>query len=162
METSNANQPLEDGMWDAPQKAGDYAGFWLRLAAALLDGVILSIATYALLGIIIGIFISNDGLQAWLNSLIEEDDMEAFFMAYFGMMGFMIIAQWLYFALMESSAYQATLGKNGSQDQSNGRPGQPDLLPAGYRPLFWQNPFRHDFLHRLHHGRFYQKETGFT
>jgi uncharacterized RDD family membrane protein YckC len=59
-----------------------YAGFWKRLAAFIIDYLIIGAATFAL------IFVS---------------------------MGFLypaaIVAGWLYFALMESSEKQATLGK---------------------------------------------------
>lgn len=55
-----------------------YAGFWKRFVAALIDGIIVTIATL-ILSLIIG--------------------------------KVSVIAGWLYFILMESSEYQATLGK---------------------------------------------------
>ncbi|MCB9357555.1 MAG: RDD family protein [Calditrichaeota bacterium] len=63
-----------------------YAGFWRRVLAAIIDGILVSIVS---------------GPFTWT---MEFDD---FTLSY----GFGIIIQWLYFALMESSAKQATLGK---------------------------------------------------
>ena len=77
----------------------NYAGFWLRFAAAILDGIILyilgSIAGF-IVGLIIGILsLGNDPttLAALLGGLVG------------------LIVGWLYHALQESSSYQATLGK---------------------------------------------------
>jgi uncharacterized RDD family membrane protein YckC len=60
-----------------------YAGFWRRFAAIIIDGIILGIVG-AVLGAALG-----RSLGSSLNTLIG----------------------WLYFALMESSERQATLGK---------------------------------------------------
>ncbi|MGE5675101.1 MAG: RDD family protein [Mycobacterium leprae] len=62
-----------------------YAGFWLRVGATLIDGIILSVV-YAIVGALTGI----------------EKVNESFVGAVLG---------WLYCALMESSKHQATLGK---------------------------------------------------
>ncbi|MGD1948305.1 MAG: RDD family protein [Leptolyngbyaceae cyanobacterium] len=77
----------------------NYAGFWLRFAAAILDGIILyilgSIAGF-IVGLIIGILsLGND--PTTLAALLG------------GLAG--LIVGWLYHALQESSSYQATLGK---------------------------------------------------
>jgi len=66
-----------------------YAGFWLRVAATLLDFIILNFAMALLLG--------------------EATFDYANFHAEYRGPG--LIAGWLYFALMESSSRQATLGK---------------------------------------------------
>lgn len=63
-----------------------YAGFWRRVLATLIDGILLSLVT---------------GSFTWT---VDFDDLK---IAY-GLGG---IVQWLYFALMESSNRQATLGK---------------------------------------------------
>ena len=62
--------------------AVSYAGFWKRLGAYIIDDLIISAATFAL------IFVSMGLLYP-----------------------IVIVAGWLYFALMESSEKQATLGK---------------------------------------------------
>jgi uncharacterized RDD family membrane protein YckC len=60
-----------------------YAGFWKRAAALLIDSIIV--------GIIVGL--GNLILAEWLASLVG------------------LVAGWLYWAGMESSASQATFGK---------------------------------------------------
>jgi uncharacterized RDD family membrane protein YckC len=60
-----------------------YAGFWKRLVALLIDSIIV--------GIIVGI--GNVILAEWLAGLLG------------------VVAGWLYWAGMESSARQATFGK---------------------------------------------------
>ena len=64
-----------------------YAGFWKRVLAIIIDGLILGIVE----GIINWIFTSV-GLET-VGSILS------------------IIIAWLYYSLMESSEYQATLGK---------------------------------------------------
>jgi uncharacterized RDD family membrane protein YckC len=60
----------------------DYAGFWKRLGAYIIDYFLISAATFALM------FVSWGLLSPLL-----------------------LVTGWLYFALMESSSKQATLGK---------------------------------------------------
>lgn len=62
----------------------NYAGFWLRFVAAIIDGVILSIINW-IVGLVLG-----GGITSALLS---------------------IIVGWVYFASLESSNKQATLGK---------------------------------------------------
>jgi uncharacterized RDD family membrane protein YckC len=69
-----------------------YAGFWVRLAAAALDGALLGIV-----GIAIGL-----AALAWTARIA---DAQAFGAA------IMLAVGWLYFALMESSPGGATFGK---------------------------------------------------
>lgn len=90
-----------------------YAGFWWRFIAYLLDGAILGIVHFILMLPFIGSIVytainASDG---------NCSDPQAFWMAgaivgtlaLFAMLS--IAATWLYFALMESSKYQGTLGK---------------------------------------------------
>jgi uncharacterized RDD family membrane protein YckC len=87
-------------VWDArastPTQVG-YGGFWIRFVAYLIDGVVLSIA-----GTIVG-FILGFGIAVSRTG----DAKTAEFLGY----GVGILLGWLYFALMESSARGATLGK---------------------------------------------------
>ncbi len=69
----------------------NYAGFWKRVCASIIDGILLSIGSY-IIGFIIGYSIDASG------SKVEEV-----------IIG--IVINWIYFALMESSTKQATLGK---------------------------------------------------
>ena len=76
-----------------------YGGFWLRLVAYLIDGVILNIAGWAL-GMVFGLAISLGG--------IGED---AAMGGVFALSGFSLVTGWLYSAVLESSQWQATVGK---------------------------------------------------
>jgi uncharacterized RDD family membrane protein YckC len=71
----------------------EYAGFWRRVGAALIDGLLIGIVTSP-------IYVAIGG---------DPDDRSA---AVLGTVyPILALAQWLYFALMESSSRQATLGK---------------------------------------------------
>ena len=76
-----------------------YGGFWLRLVAYLIDGVILNIAGWAL-GMVFGLAVSLGG--------IGED---AAMGGVFALSGFSLVTGWLYSAVLESSQWQATVGK---------------------------------------------------
>jgi uncharacterized RDD family membrane protein YckC len=73
-----------------------YAGFWRRVAAALIDGVAMQIA---------GSAFSFGAFGFALGST------EAGLVASFVYQGVLLVAVWLYYTLMESSSLQATLGK---------------------------------------------------
>jgi uncharacterized RDD family membrane protein YckC len=77
---------------------GDYAGFWLRFAALMIDMVIFFVFNAIVLGIL-GI------------NFINSSDPEAALTGVLGYYGIIQIGAILYFTLMESSAWQATLGK---------------------------------------------------
>ena len=71
------------GGWDnLPEGEAIHAGFWRRCAARMLDGLIL-----------------------WIPSAIVN------IVPIIGPILWLAVGQWLYFALMESSSWQATLGK---------------------------------------------------
>lgn len=72
-----------------------YAGFWLRFLAAIIDDVVITIIG-AVTGIILAIVIKS-GASAEIADEISD-------WTY-------ILIFWLYFAAMESSPRQATLGK---------------------------------------------------
>ena len=90
-----------------------YAGFWLRFVAYLIDGAVSSLAFLVLL---IPLFILT-GAGAALSKLGSgeniSDDAAAFLGLgfIFGFIGIIFLVSWLYYALSESSAWQATLGK---------------------------------------------------
>ncbi len=91
----------------------EYAGFWLRFVAYLIDGVISGVAFLLLL---IPLFVLT-GAGAALSKIGSDgdisDDVGALlgfgFLA--GFFGIIFIGGWLYYALSESSSWQATLGK---------------------------------------------------
>jgi len=82
--------------------AMQYAGFWRRFSAALIDGIVVSI--------IVGIIYAWLGLWSWLSlgDTVEQGEAIAF-VTVFSLMALVVL--WIYWALMESSDTQATLGK---------------------------------------------------
>jgi uncharacterized RDD family membrane protein YckC len=90
-----------------------YAGFWKRFAAFLIDSLIIG----AVVGIVMMIFGVGffSGMSTMDSSQMDPDTANAMAAGVIGglmtFLFFMSAAQWLYFALMESSSKQATLGK---------------------------------------------------
>ena len=76
-----------------------YAGFWTRFAAVFIDGIVVGIIQGILSVFLIG--------SAYINSTNTEGLGSRIITLYTLILGI----QWLYFALMESSSGQATLGK---------------------------------------------------
>lgn len=91
----------------------NYAGFWKRFAAFLIDSL--------LIGAVVGIIMMVFGVGIWSSMSgtdMQQMDQEGANAMAAGMIGGLMTmilvaaaAQWLYFALMESSSKQATLGK---------------------------------------------------
>lgn len=90
-----------------------YAGFWLRFVAYIIDDFILGI---------VGFFLSIPFVGAIVFSAFRiakaEGNTEKTFLGIAGILGAVLmlimvitVVGWLYFALMESSKQQATLGK---------------------------------------------------
>jgi len=85
--------------------APEYAGFWIRFLAYIIDGIVLSIFYVPIFFLF---FAPPAGFAAISN------DMDALLAFYSGLTGYwliLILIQVLYFAGMQSSKYQATLGK---------------------------------------------------
>jgi uncharacterized RDD family membrane protein YckC len=93
--------------------ASPYAGFWLRLVAYLIDGVVLGIP----FGAIILVVLAASGALGALRSMNNVDSGMAAAVALsamgvaLGTAALAIVGCWLYYGLMESSSWQATLGK---------------------------------------------------
>ncbi len=81
-----------------------YAGFWLRFVAAIIDGILLTVVNR-----ILQFFAATGGASYY--SLGPRIFSPALFLVAMGLMSAQIVVGWLYFALMESSEKQATLGK---------------------------------------------------
>ena len=79
-----------------PQVQYQYAGFWLRFVAWILDSLILVIPSGIVRGIIMGVMSAAGAPPA-----------ATFAVGYMAQLA----VGWLYFALQESSVHQATLGK---------------------------------------------------
>ena len=111
--------PIGGGAASIPARAGyaavpcvEYAGFWLRFLALLIDNVVLGLGFVLIL--IPLIFLT--GLGAFIGEIHPEEDMND--VGIFMLIGFIFLATtvsllltWLYHALLESSEWQATLGK---------------------------------------------------
>ena len=88
-----------------------YAGFWIRFVALIIDTVVLNTISFLLIIPLLGIIgFTTIGLDE-ITSLDEEEIIMAiiafstpFYLA-------TMILYWLYYALSQSSSWQATLGK---------------------------------------------------
>jgi uncharacterized RDD family membrane protein YckC len=103
-----------------------YAGFWVRFVASLIDGLILGIPFLLVFLILFFLF---GGFRLLARSVPGGPPNAAFigliFSWFFIAFAFGLVAQWLYFAGMESSARQATFGKAAMSLRVTGLEGQP-------------------------------------
>lgn len=106
---SSAPVPPPPPVWDAgvPETGPRYAGFWIRVAAAIFDGIALSIVWWVILTFLpdqpVPPMPEDAGLEEmldYINSLATAREM-----LIYG------LVTWGYFAFQESSSAQATLGK---------------------------------------------------
>ncbi|GAC1672503.1 MAG: hypothetical protein NVS9B4_27460 [Candidatus Acidiferrum sp.] len=93
-----------------------YAGFWLRLVAHLIDSVILGTGALALFIPIALLSGMSSALSALHPGVMTPDEVTALMSGGFALgisLIFLIavVGGWLYFALMESSSWEGTLGK---------------------------------------------------
>src|SRR6266545_3597256 len=86
----------------APQVV--YAGFWMRFAAAIIDGVVVQV-------VVLPVSLAMGAAVGAAGGAVKMPDMGTQIVAFIGGMALGLLAGWLYEALMESSAKQATLGK---------------------------------------------------
>ena len=85
----------------------DYAGFWNRVAAAIVDFIITAVGSGLILGpVFVFIVFSGAGRPG------DADGMQTLLPVIQGVSQLVsLVGGWLYFALMESSRFQGTLGK---------------------------------------------------
>lgn len=85
----------------------DYAGFWNRVAAAIVDFIITTVGSGLILGpVFVFIVFSGAGRSG------DPDGMQTLLPVIQGISQIVsLVGGWLYFALMESSRFQGTLGK---------------------------------------------------
>jgi uncharacterized RDD family membrane protein YckC len=119
MMSASASTPLGGEGAAIPGYAGyaavprvEYAGFWVRFLAWLIDNVVMGVGVVLIL--IPLIFLT--GLRTVLDDFHPNEDMND--AGVFMLIGFVfvlatasLVVTWLYHALMESSEWQATLGK---------------------------------------------------
>jgi len=90
-----------------------YAGFWLRVAATIIDGVIISVA----LGVLLVPLFLLTGLHAQIGLIDQRHSRPdpAILIGLIGMIlvfaGVAVLVQWLYHAYLESGERQGTWGK---------------------------------------------------
>lgn len=94
----------------AEPKRYHYAGFWIRFLAYLIDQLVISVVGFVFM--LIGLVMTFGGITSF--EQFEDPDPALIV----GLVGSWVvfgivygIAQWLYFAFMESSASRGTLGK---------------------------------------------------
>jgi uncharacterized RDD family membrane protein YckC len=119
MMSSSVAAPIVGGVAAAPAYAGyaavprvEYAGFWVRFLAFLIDSAVMGIGFVLIL--IPLIFLT--GLGGIVGEIHPNEDMND--VGIFMLFGLLFLAAtvsllwtWLYHALMESSEWQATVGK---------------------------------------------------
>jgi uncharacterized RDD family membrane protein YckC len=92
-------------VWDArPADAGSagYGGFWIRFVAYIIDGILLNIV-FGILSFVTGVSL----IPAHFSTMDAADALATMGKAQL----VSLVITWLYFALMESSARGATVGK---------------------------------------------------
>ena len=103
MEIINEN-PVQEN------KTVKYAGFWWRFIAIIIDaiavGIVQQIVIIPLLGVVgLSIFSAQQGAN------FNEASILLMITSMIPIIGLSVVINWLYFALMESSKLQGTLGK---------------------------------------------------
>jgi len=93
----------------APAHGVAYAGFWLRFVAFIIDTIILNVA-FTFLSVP---FMAATGLRevALGHPPQSPQELIAFFATFSKLILLSVAFSWLYYALLESSPWQATLGK---------------------------------------------------
>jgi uncharacterized RDD family membrane protein YckC len=83
-----------------------YAGFWLRVVAAIIDGFVLAIPFAPIF------FIVFASMIPVLTHMTDPFEIVAALLPRYLLLVFIMgVASWLYWALLESSSWQGTLGK---------------------------------------------------
>ncbi len=108
-----ARVPYADPAGLAVSRGFTYAGFWLRVVAALVDGLILGLALLVLIVPLIFLtgFAATFGALAQHRGQPDPAVIGGFIMIVLVFALISLIAQWLYHAYLESGDKQATYGK---------------------------------------------------
>jgi len=117
METPWSNTPKDDAFDYSSNTPANpqtqYAGFWLRVVAALVDGIILSIFTAIVISPILRLLGYDFSFE--FSMLDDPENLEIAISELLDNMMFSVainyLVGWLYYAYMESSEKQATFGK---------------------------------------------------
>ncbi len=111
--------PQDSFKEDKSQAAIEFAGFWRRVGACIIDSIILSVVSY-ILSYVIGLLLRGSINQTQLTQAMMTQDPQVMLSAIAGPMMDMLIftslgsfiLYWFYFAGFESSKLQATPGKS--------------------------------------------------
>ena len=96
--------PFSPPMYIAPSGAARYGGFWIRFVAFVIDAIAVGLVTGPVSAVIAI-------AAAMAGSAVAMPDVGVHVVRIVITMAFSSLANWLYAALLESSSYQATLGK---------------------------------------------------
>jgi len=77
-----------------------YGGFWVRVLAYIIDYMILQFASGVLMAVLLAVVVGSGGVND-----------NAVGVGVFSIYGLMLVGNWLYFAILESSRWQGTPGK---------------------------------------------------
>jgi uncharacterized RDD family membrane protein YckC len=118
-----AAQPVTTGTMYAgpvaPVAVVRYGGFWLRVLATIIDGFVLAIPFWVVFAVVIAVMGGTAAMFARIPQNPDPNEVLANVPAFISaLLGFILIIvvigttiHWLYYALMESSSKQGTLGK---------------------------------------------------
>lgn len=103
--------PIVQGGMTAARDTGLYAGFWLRVVAALIDSLLIGIPF-----VVIAVVIFASALPMLRDFGTEPNPnpfllISLFFPRLLLLAALGLVGTWLYWSLLESSSWQATLGK---------------------------------------------------
>jgi uncharacterized RDD family membrane protein YckC len=87
----------------------EYAGFWLRFVAWIIDRIVLQVATGFIVFPLFGIASIRTMMR--MHQPMAPEDMFPLIASLGRIAIAALVLQWLYYALLESSTWQATLGK---------------------------------------------------
>jgi uncharacterized RDD family membrane protein YckC len=89
-----------------------YAGFWLRFVAIIIDSIAINVAARILLFPFLGVMgLRMAFMRHWPMAPMDPGAILALIGTLFWLIAILSVVKWLYYALLESSAWQATLGK---------------------------------------------------
>jgi uncharacterized RDD family membrane protein YckC len=118
-QASPAAYAAQPGTGGAPIRRIHYGGFWIRFIASVVDGLIISIPLSFVVIMTVGVF--GGAAAIHFHDLFHGDPerflprLFEFIPAFIGFFFLIVIismaAHWLYYAMLESSSRQATVGK---------------------------------------------------
>ena len=91
-----------------------YGGFWMRFLAYIIDGVAINTIIWTVVFPILGVIGSQYNVYDQFRDLEYLSDEEAIALMFSFLPAFLLfnlVINWLYSALLESSSWQATIGK---------------------------------------------------